>query len=104
MEDLLAKHCREVVDRTWNFSGRLVTPRDHVENAVMGLAGEAGEVLDEHKKLWFHTEKDRSGNIKEELGDVGYYYGKCLQLHHLTLAEVLEYNKWKLFKRHGIGS
>ena len=98
----LEAHLHEVVNVTWNYAGRLEGWKDHVLNAVMGLAGEAAEVLDEHKKLLFHAEKDRSEEIKLELGDVCYYLGKTLDLHGLTLEEVLEANKKKLFERHGV--
>lgn len=98
----LEKHLDEVVDRTWNYAKRLESWQDHVLNAVAGLAGEAGEVLDEHKKLFFHTEKDRTENIVNEIGDLCYYLAKTLQLHGLTLEECLEANRKKLFKRHGI--
>jgi NTP pyrophosphatase (non-canonical NTP hydrolase) len=98
----LERHLHEVVAKTWNFSGRLHTPMDHVLNAVMGLAGEAGEVLDEHKKMFFHTPQDRRENVKAELGDVCYYLAKVLDIYGLTLDEVLATNRAKLFARHHI--
>lgn len=100
--DPLARHLKEVVDKTWNFSGRLKDAKDHTLNAVIGLASEAGEVLDEHKKLFFHTAKDRTEAIKYELGDVCYYLAKVIDLYDFTLEEILEANKAKLFERHGI--
>ena len=100
--NLLEKHKKDVVDRTWNAAERCKRWEDHVWNAVSGLSAESGEVLDLHKKLFFHNEKDRSEEIKEELGDVCYYLAKLLELHGLTLEEVLDYNKHKLFKRYGV--
>ena len=98
----LEDHLHEVVNKTWNFAGRLKTPQDHLSNAVMGLAAEAAEVLDEHKKLFFHTPKNRSEEILQELGDVMYYLAKVLELHSLTMNECLAANKKKLFERHGV--
>ena len=98
----LERHKRDVVDQTWNFAGRLKSDQDHMLNAVMGLASEASEVLDEHKKLYFHSEKDRRDLIFLELGDVCYYLAKVLDLYGWTLKEVLEGNKAKLFERHGV--
>lgn len=98
----LEKHLREVVDRTWNAANRCKTWDDHVWNAVSGLAGEAAEVLDVHKKMYFHAEKDRREEILLELGDVCFYLPKVIELHGFSLEEVLEANKVKLFKRYGI--
>lgn len=102
-KDLLAKHCRDVVDKTWNFSGKVKTYEDDVLNAVLGLGGEAGEVVDLHKKMFYHTEKaGRRLELFEELGDVFYYLAKILDLYDFDLQEILDHNKEKLFKRHNI--
>lgn len=98
----LERHLREVVDPTWNYAHRCRTWDDHVMNAVMGLCGEAGEVLDVHKKIYFHAEKDRREEVLLELGDVGYYYPKVIELYGFSLEEVLEANKKKLFERYDI--
>lgn len=99
-EGKMERHLDEVVNKTWNFSGRLTTARDHQMNAVAGLAAEAGECLDVCKKWWFHTPKDRSDELKSELGDVAYYFMKCLDEFGFTLDEVLADNKAKLESRH----
>ncbi|HVI40386.1 MAG TPA: MazG nucleotide pyrophosphohydrolase domain-containing protein [Anaerovoracaceae bacterium] len=96
------KHKKDVIDKTWNFSGRLVTAQDHFLNAAFGVAGEAGEVADEHKKLFFHNPKDRRENIVNEFGDLFYYTIKLLDLHGITVEECLAANKKKLYERHGI--
>lgn len=99
----LRRHLEDVVLKTWNFSGRLQTPRDHQMNALIGLASEAGETLDIGKKMWFHTERDfshfRPGLVKE-LGDVVYYLLITLETFNVSLKEVLEVNKEKLESRH----
>jgi NTP pyrophosphatase (non-canonical NTP hydrolase) len=100
--DLLTKHLHDVVCPTWNFANRCKTWDDHVWNATAGLAAESNEVLDVHKKMYFHAEKDRREEILEELGDVAYYYTKLIELHGFTLEEVLEFNKRKLFDRYDI--
>lgn len=103
--DLMETHLNEVVNKTWNFSGKLLNRKDHVLNAVMGLAGESGEILDLHKKLFFH--KSRAENteafreeLKLELGDVAYYFMKVLDLYQFTIEEVLAANGHKLGLRH----
>jgi len=101
--DPLAKHYKNVVSRTWNFSGRVETPKDDIMNAVLGFGGEAGEVVDIHKKMLYHNPKDRYiEDLKLELGDVCYYMSKILNIYGWTLEEILEANKEKLFERHGI--
>ena len=98
----LDEHLETVVNRTWNAAGRCKTWDDHVHNAVEGLAAEAGEVLDVHKKLFWHKSKDRTAEIKEEIGDVCFYLAKLLELHGLSLEECLANNKVKLFERYGV--
>lgn len=103
--DILKKHLEEVVNKTWNFAGRLGTFKDHEMNALVGLASEAGETLDIGKKMWFHTEKPfKEGGYREklvlELGDIVYYLLKVLDIFDITLEEVLEGNRAKLESRH----
>jgi NTP pyrophosphatase (non-canonical NTP hydrolase) len=98
--DQLKKHLDEVVNKTWNFAGRLGTYRDHQQNAIIGLAAEAGEALDVCKKMWFHTAKDRSKELRSELGDVIYYWLKSVEVSGFTIEEVLADNRAKLESRH----
>ena len=96
-------HLHEVVEKTWNFSGRLLTEQDHFLNAAIGLAAEAGEYLDIHKKVWYHTQpslESEREHLLSELGDVAYYWLKCVDLHGFTIKEVLAYNQRKLASRH----
>lgn len=99
----LKRHLQEVVNVTWNFSGRLQTPRDHEMNAIVGLAAEAGEVLDVGKKYWFHTEGSRA-KLREklvlELGDVVYYLLKTMDIFGISMKEILAGNRRKLASRH----
>jgi NTP pyrophosphatase (non-canonical NTP hydrolase) len=64
--------------------------------------GEAGEVADAHKKLWFHAPKDRLHDIKLELGDVLYYQSKLHNIYGVTMEELLAMNKAKLFERYEV--
>ena len=94
------KHLAEIINVTWNGAGRCETWQDHIVNATLGLAGEAGEVADVTKKLLFHSEADRHDELVEELGDVCYYLAKTMELYGITLEECLEANKIKLQKRY----
>lgn len=99
----LQKHLDEVVNKTWNFAGRLKTQQDHEMNALVGLASEAGETLDIGKKKWFHSEKPE-GFFREklvlELGDILYYFLKVLDVFGISLKEVIKGNRDKLESRH----
>lgn len=78
---------------------------DYLENfglthAAMGLAGEAGEVVDVIKKHVFTGKKlDREELIKE-LGDVEFYLEALRQQVSISREEVLLANWEKLSKRH----
>ena len=98
--DNMPEHLNGVVNKTWNSAGRLHTPEDHMLNAVLGLVGEAGEVADIHKKVLYHTKKDRREELKLELGDVAYYWLKLLYLNGFTIQEVLAANREKLTARY----
>jgi NTP pyrophosphatase (non-canonical NTP hydrolase) len=97
------KHLEEVINPCWNYAGRCDTWKDEVHNAVLGLAGEAGETADQVKKMFYHTEK-KEGHHKDklvhELGDVFFYTIKFMDLMGITLSEVLEANREKLQSRH----
>lgn len=100
---LLINHLTHVVNKTWNFSGRLKNENDHFSNAAMGLAAEAGEAADVVKKMLYHSEKPFSffrEKIVLELGDVLYYMMKVMDLFGITWDEVVEGNRKKLESRH----
>lgn len=99
----LQQHLDEVINKTWNFAGKCETEKDHIMNAVLGLAGEAGEVADLHKKLFYHTSRMEEGfrdKLKHELGDVYFYLLKVQDLYGFTTDEILAANREKLSSRH----
>ncbi len=76
------------------------TERERLMLAGMGLAGEAGEVCDEAKKVAFHgKDMDRDKMVKE-LGDVLWYFTLMLDTNDITLQEVMEQNVIKLCARY----
>jgi len=96
----LEQHLEEVVNVSWNYAGRIEDWKDHVSNAVLGLGGEAGEIVDLHKKIFYHTEKDRHDDLINEFGDLFFYAAKLMELHGITLEECLAANRAKLIDRH----
>jgi NTP pyrophosphatase (non-canonical NTP hydrolase) len=101
----LDKHYDEVVAKTWNYSGKVKDSHDEFMNAVLGLAGEAGEIADFHKKFFYHTGKSENLDAARhelllEFGDLTYYYNKLRKLWGFSVEEIVEANKEKLMKRH----
>ena len=70
---------------------------------AMGIAGEAGEVLEKWKKIVAYkngkvTTEDLEG-LKKELGDVVWYVAVMADSLGLSLSEVMEFNVEKLTSR-----
>lgn len=100
---LLNNHLLKVINKSWNYAKRCKTKQDHIFNAVFGLAGEAGEVADQIKKMYFHTEKPfkfHRTKLVSELGDVVFYLLKLMDLLGITMEELIEGNREKLESRH----
>lgn len=69
-------------------------------HAVLGISGEAGELLDEIKKhAVYNKELDRE-NVVEELGDLEFYMEQLRQRLGITREETLSANIAKLSKRY----
>ncbi len=97
------KHLEEVINPCWNYAGRCDTHQDQVLNAVLGIGGEAGEIVDQAKKMFYHTEKPTEfhrDKLVSELGDSFFYHIKFMDLMGITLDEVLLANRKKLQSRH----
>ena len=73
-----------------------------VWNAI-GLAGEAGEVVDLIKKGIFHQQGLDKEKLKKELGDVLWYAAAICTTCGFTLEEVMELNIEKLKARYPDG-
>jgi NTP pyrophosphatase (non-canonical NTP hydrolase) len=88
-------------------AGLTITPdqdnEDRKVNAALGLAGEAGEVVELIKKAMFHGKPYTAEQIKSELGDVLWYLNQMAYAHGLTLAEIAQANADKLRARYPNG-
>jgi NTP pyrophosphatase (non-canonical NTP hydrolase) len=69
-------------------------------HAVMGISGEAGELLDAIKKRWVYGKVLDSENVIEELGDIRFYMEALMNVLDISDREVLQYNVNKLAKRY----
>lgn len=74
-----------------------------ISNYSMGLAGEAGEVVDMLKKHIHHGHELDSVEALKELGDVLHYLSGLTSMLGFTLEEVATVNIEKLWKRYPKG-
>lgn len=74
-----------------------------VENALLGLAGESGEILDYIKKVKYQGHQYEAKVMLDEMGDVLFYLANLASLCGFTLQEVAEHNDHKLRKRYPSG-
>ena len=80
-----------------------LSEQDVLINAVMGLCGESGEVIDMVKKhIAQGHELDREKMIKE-LGDVAWYLAEIAHAIGVPLEDVLQRNIDKLKERYAEG-
>ena len=70
---------------------------------AVGVAGEAGELLDAVKKATIYNKPLDRENMIEELGDLEFYMSRVRQLICVSRDEVLERNYAKLSKRYANG-
>ena len=82
-------------------TGNLDTDSKSIMVPLLGMAGEVGELLGEHKK-WLRdgaSYKLFPERVKEELGDLLWYLTNVATKHGLTLGEVAEFNLSKTWRR-----
>ena len=103
-EELDLQHRELVRDLTKTASQieqEMATPQYHLVHMVMGIAGEAGELLDAIKKnAIYHKPLDLT-NVIEELGDLEFYMQGLRDALGISRERVLEGNISKLRKRYG---
>lgn len=72
-------------------------------HAAVGIAGEAGELLDAIKKVHIYGQTETPAilaNIVEELGDLEFYMQAMRNLYGLSRSDILSSNAVKLSKRY----
>ena len=69
----------------------------------MGLAGEAGEMVDYFKKVLFHNHPFDKEKCINEMGDMMWYFVGLIDLFNLDISEILQNNIDKLQKRYPNG-
>lgn len=95
MPDIIQKRAL----RTWHVNLPRHLQRDH---AILGLAGESGELANIHKKDVFKPDHESTRLDRlDELGDVLYYVAILAHLDGFTLEDVSRFNADKLADGHG---
>jgi len=95
-----------MLDREWRLYTQFVdnTAKVEVEKlpylAAMGLAGEAGEVVEIMKKHLLHGKELDESKLIDEMGDVLWYFTLLMNIYNIRLEEILYLNQLKLEKRH----
>ena len=86
------------------------TPQADLIHMTLGVAGEAGELVDAIKKHWVYGKPLDVGNVVEELGDLLFYIQGVLSTvtrqevpEPETLEDLMILNMNKLSKRYPIG-
>lgn len=85
------------------------SPIESVLHAAVGVAGEAGELLDAVKKCWVYNKPLDIANVLEELGDIEFYLEAFRQqLEDFARQDVsrdiiISGNIEKLLKRYPLG-
>ena len=80
-----------------------LTKKEVLVNSVMGLNGEAGEVIDLVKKHLFHGHELKKEELIKELGDVAWYLAEAAYALDIDLETILVKNIEKLKKRYPEG-
>lgn len=71
--------------------------------SCMGLAGEAGEVVDYLKKVYGHGHQYNHEKLIDELGDVLWYIADIAHKHNIDMGAIAERNIKKLRDRYPEG-
>ena len=72
-------------------------------HGAVGVATEAGELLDKAKKHAFYDQPIDRENLIEELGDLMFYAEMLREYTGCTWAQIVEYNRQKLQQRYPQG-
>jgi len=97
-----ADYTKEVL-RTASAEMRPMAVNSNLAHAIIGLSGEAGELIDELKRAIFYGAKLDEGHIVEELGDMLWYLTLALHAIGISMEDLRRLNAAKLRKRYVSG-
>lgn len=87
--------------RTVSMPGATGLPA--LQNAALGLAGEAGEFADSIKKTSFQGHPVDEAHLAEEIGDILWYCALAAKALNKSLADIAQANIDKLSRRYPKG-
>lgn len=87
----------------WRTYDKDIKGQDRITNAIFGITGEAGEVADIFKKVWYQGHLLNRDEVLSELGDVMYYVCLLANIMDSTLEDVATRNIIKRGKRYPKG-
>lgn len=91
---------REAIDRTMNKD---LTEKEKLSMLALGIAGEAGEIVDIIKKIVYHGHELDKEELIKELGDLEWYL-QHLKKHYNISDDVVRFqNIMKLNRRYENG-
>lgn len=82
------------------IAAELTGKNAHLIHMVLGISGEAGELLDAIKKVAVYNKPIDMENVIEELGDIEFYLEGIRQGLGVTREQTLEANIAKLAERY----
>jgi NTP pyrophosphatase (non-canonical NTP hydrolase) len=78
----------------------LTPEKAHLLHMVVGISGEAGELLDAIKKHVIYSKPLDTENVLEELGDLMFYMQGIMNTLGLSFSDLKTHNMQKLYKRY----
>lgn len=76
----------------------------HLNHMALGIAGEAGELVDAIKKATIYNKPLDLPNVKEEVGDLLFYLAGVGNACGFSLDDAITANRAKLSVRYSAGS
>ena len=80
-----------------------LSPKDHLINGMLGLAGECGECTDLVKKHLYQDGRDIRGKLFDELSDICWYVAETATAMGFNMDDIAAHNIDKLRKRYPEG-
>jgi NTP pyrophosphatase (non-canonical NTP hydrolase) len=102
--DVLARTVAKYVKKGDAISNTLTPDKCHLLHMVLGIAGEAGELVDAIKRHTIYNKDLDKQNVFEELGDLLFYVEGLMCSLDMTWEGVISHNKSKLDERYNKGS
>lgn len=84
-------------------SNKDLTPEQHTFNAMLGLAGEAGECCDLVKKHYFQDGREIRDKLIDEISDCMWYIAEAASAIDVSMDDIAMHNVEKLRRRYPDG-